>query len=47
MYPAADGVGFAKIFVATPFSGQARHARRLAMVADFEKSGVLPPLPES
>jgi ribose 5-phosphate isomerase B len=47
MYPSADGVGFAKIFVATPFSGQARHARRLAMVADFEKSGVLPPLPES
>jgi ribose 5-phosphate isomerase B len=29
-----------------PFSGAARHARRLAMIADFEKSGALPPLPE-
>ena len=47
MYPLADAVGFAKIFVATPFSGETRHARRLAMIADFEKSGVLPPIPES
>jgi ribose 5-phosphate isomerase B len=37
----------AKAFVATPFSGVARHARRLAEIADFEKSGTLPPLPES
>ena len=42
MYPLADAVGFAKIFVATPFSGESRHARRLAMIADFEKSGALP-----
>jgi ribose 5-phosphate isomerase B len=46
MYPLADAVGFAEVFVATPFSGAARHARRLAMIADFEKSGALPPLPE-
>jgi len=44
MYPVADAVGFVKIFVETPFSGEARHARRLAMIADFEKSGALPPL---
>ena len=47
MYPVADAVGFAKVFIETPFSGQARHARRLAEIADFEKSGALPPLPES
>ena len=44
MYPLADAVGFAKVFVETPFSGESRHARRLAMIADFEKSGALPPL---
>ncbi len=44
MYPLADAVGFARVFVETPFSGEARHARRLAMVADYEKSGAIPPL---
>ena len=45
MYSSTDAVGFARIFVETPFSQDARHARRLAMIADFEKSGELPPLP--
>ena len=44
-YPVADAVGFAKVFVATPFSGVARHARRLQEIADYEKTGELPPLP--
>jgi ribose 5-phosphate isomerase B len=44
-YPVADAVGFAQVFVATPFSGEPRHARRLAMIAEFEKTGELPPLP--
>jgi ribose 5-phosphate isomerase B len=47
MYPLADALEFAKIFIATPFSGEARHARRLAMIADYEKTGTLPPLPAS
>jgi ribose 5-phosphate isomerase B len=45
MYPIDDAVSFAKVFVETPFSGEQRHARRLAMIADFEKTGELPPLP--
>ncbi len=45
MYSIADAVGFAQIFVETPFSAEPRHTRRLAMIADFEKSGELPPLP--
>jgi ribose 5-phosphate isomerase B len=32
-------------FLTTPFSGNERHARRIAELADFEKSGELPPLP--
>lgn len=45
MYPEADAIGFAKVFIETPFSDEPRHLRRLAMIADFEKSGALPPLP--
>ena len=44
-YPVADAIGFARAFVQTPFSGEPRHARRLAMIAEFEKTGELPPLP--
>ena len=33
--------------MATPFSGEARHARRLAMIAEYEATGKLPPLPGS
>jgi ribose 5-phosphate isomerase B len=42
MYSLEDALSFAKVFVATPFSGEARHARRLSMIADFEKTGELP-----
>ncbi len=45
MYPIEDAIGFAKVFVETPFSGAARHARRLAEIADYEKTAQLPPLP--
>jgi ribose 5-phosphate isomerase B len=45
MYSLAEAVGFARVFLATPFSGETRHARRLAMVADYEKTGAVPPLP--
>lgn len=31
------------IFLETPFSGEERHQRRLTMVSDFERDGVLPP----
>ena len=47
MYTIDAALGFAKIFVSTPFSGEPRHARRLAEVADYEKTGELPPLPTS
>jgi ribose 5-phosphate isomerase B len=45
MYSVDDAIGFTQIFLSTPFSGQARHARRLAEIADYEKTGELPPRP--
>jgi ribose 5-phosphate isomerase B len=45
MYEVDEALEFARIFVTTPFSHDPRHARRLAMIADFEKSGELPPIP--
>jgi ribose 5-phosphate isomerase B len=45
MYDIDAAVGFARVFVGTAFSGDPRHARRLAMIADYEKTGELPPLP--
>jgi ribose 5-phosphate isomerase B len=32
-------------FVSTPFSGEARHVRRIAMLTRYEQDGELPPVP--
>jgi len=32
-------------FLATSFSGSPRHARRIAQLAEYERTGELPPLP--
>jgi ribose 5-phosphate isomerase B len=38
---------FIEVFLATPYSRQERHSRRIGMLADYEKTGNLPPLPDS
>ena len=45
MYSEDEAVGFAKVFLSTPFSTEPRHARRLAEIADYEKTGDLPLIP--
>jgi ribose 5-phosphate isomerase B len=40
-----EAAALAEAFLSTPFSGNERHARRIAELADFEKSGELPTLP--
>ena len=47
MYSADEAIGFTRIFVSTPFSGEPRHSRRLAMITNYEKTGELPALPVS
>ena len=45
MYSEDDAVSFVQAFVETGFSGAARHARRLTEIAEYERSGDLPPVP--
>ena len=45
MHPLEDMMRFVEIFLATPFSQDPRHVRRLGEVEEYEKDHVLPPLP--
>jgi ribose 5-phosphate isomerase B len=38
-HPIEDIVRFTDLFVNTPFSGEARHARRIALLAKYEATG--------
>lgn len=46
MYPEADALRFAEIFLATDFSGAERHARRIRELDAYEATHELPPMPE-
>ncbi len=40
--PEADALRFVRIFLETPFSGDARHARRISQLAAYERDGTIP-----
>ncbi|MDT0260466.1 ribose-5-phosphate isomerase [Jatrophihabitans lederbergiae] len=41
MHPQEDAFAIVDVFLATPFSGEARHARRIGMLIEYEQSGAL------
>jgi ribose 5-phosphate isomerase B len=47
MHSLEEMTRFVGIFLSTDFTGEARHARRIEMLADYESTGELPPLPDS
>jgi ribose 5-phosphate isomerase B len=47
MHTLHDMTRFVEVFLTTQFPGERRHAHRIEMLADYEKTRNLPPLPES
>ena len=47
MHDEATALRLVEVFLSTPFSADERHARRIGMLAEYERTGVLPPLPPS
>lgn len=45
MHTRDEATSFVDVFLRTPYSGEERHARRIAMLAEYETTRVLPPVP--
>ena len=45
MHSEDEATGFVETFLATEYSGEERHTRRIDMLSAYESTGELPPLP--
>ena len=45
MHSVAEATSFVDVFLGEPFSGDPRHARRIAMLTEYETSGIIPAVP--
>ena len=45
MHSQEEATAIVDTFLATPFSGDERHARRIRLLTDYERTGTPPPLP--
>ncbi len=45
MHDEAVALQLLEVFLSTAFSGEQRHSRRIGLLADYERTGELPPLP--
>lgn len=47
MHSLEEAFAIVDAFLSTPFSGEERHARRIAILEEYEKSGVAPEVPSA
>ncbi len=47
MHTLEEMTRFIGVFLTTAYTGEERHTRRINMLTDYEKTGQLPPLPDS
>jgi ribose 5-phosphate isomerase B len=45
MHSVEEATAIVDAFLATPFSQDPRHARRIGLLTDYERTGTPPPLP--